>query len=584
MFRENKNTFYLLVNICLNCSNSFSITDTDRAFYQKIDVSEPTLCPDCRQQRRLAWRNERQMYRRRCDATGKEIISMYPSDSPFKVYEQDVWWSDTWNALEYGREFDFSRLFFEQFRELQLEVPRLALVNKQSENAHYTNHAAKNKNCYLSGCVFNSEDLYYSDWVMGCRDLVDCSYMLEGSELCYEVYYAWNSYECAFCDFIKQCQNLWFCYDCVGSSDCFLCSNLRNKKYCIRNKQYTKEEYEKEMKKILPFSYSTLQKYRKEYIKMKDTQAIRPAMYYMQVENSSGDLLFSTKNCHASYDSINGEDSRYCYDAIDVKDVMDVYHIGWAELMYECHAISNGYNCRFCHFTYDCSHATYSDGAQNCKNIFGCVGLHNEEYCILNKKYSKKEYEELMPRIIEHMRKISPTPSLQKRGTSPLEKGGLRGISEYGEFFPIQFAPFAYNQSRAQEYYPLTKKEAEDQGIPWSDYTAPLLEASKIIPAQKLPEYTADIPDDVLDWGIECEVTGKPFKLVQRELEFYRKTGLPIPRRHPDQRYSDRMDQRNPRKILESHCTKCNKEIETSFSPQQKAKVYCEACYLNAVY
>jgi len=76
----------------------------------------------------------------------------------------------------------------------------------------------------------------------------------------------------------------------------------------------------------------------------------------------------------------------------------------------------------------------------------------------------------------------------------------------------------------------------------------------KIIPANKLPENIADIPDDILNWAIECEITKKPFRIIKEELEFYRKHNLPIPRRHPDQRHLDRMSLRNPRKLFERIC------------------------------
>jgi hypothetical protein len=33
------------------------------------------------------------------------------------------------------------------------------------------------------------------------------------------------------------------------------------------------------------------------------------------------------------------------------------------------------------------------------------VGLHDKSYCILNKQYTKEEYEELVPKIIEKMMK-----------------------------------------------------------------------------------------------------------------------------------------------------------------------------------
>lgn len=554
---------------CQNCQNTFAITDADDALLKKIgetsiakrSLPRPKLCPDCRQQRRLAFRNERWMYRRKCDFSGKDIISMYPPDSPFKVYDQEIWWSDQWDATQYGRDFDFSKTFFEQFRALQLVVPRLALVNKQSENSQFTNHSGKNKNCFMSAVTFESEDIYYSDWIIDhCRDCFDCSYLLEGCELCYETYYAWGSYRAFFCDFIKRCSDIWFCYDCISCKNCFMCWNLRNREYCIHNKQYSKEEYEAALLKIFPLSATKLNEFRKEYIKAKEFLALHGAVYQIQSIDSLGDLLFYSKNCFSCFDSIRMEDCRYCYDGIDVKDSMDLYHVGWAELMYECHAISNGYNCLFCHFTYDNKSALYCDCTQNCTHVFGCVGLNRKSYCIFNKQYSRAEYESLVPKIIEHMMRTK----------------------EYGEFFPIQFSPFSYNQSRAQEYYPLTRDEAKN--ISWSDYQAPFPQASKVVPADTLPEYIKDVSDDILHAAIVCEITEKPFKIMKKELEFYRKTGLPLPRKHPDQRYLDRMAQRNPRKLWQRNCEQCGSEVHSSYSPERKIPVYCQECYLKMMY
>ena len=87
-------------------------------------IPPPTLCPDCRQQRRIAFRNERKLYKRKCDATGKEIVSIYSPDKEYRVYTQDYWWSDSWDAMSYGREFDFSRSAMKQMKELMREVPK----------------------------------------------------------------------------------------------------------------------------------------------------------------------------------------------------------------------------------------------------------------------------------------------------------------------------------------------------------------------------------------------------------------------------------------------------------------------------
>jgi len=76
----------------------------------------------------------------------------------------------------------------------------------------------------------------------------------------------------------------------------------------------------------------------------------------------------------------------------------------------------------------------------------------------------------------------------------------------------------------------------------YSSYENPKTEVSKIIPASKLPENISAIPDDIINWAIECEVTNKPFRIIKQELEFYRKFNLPIPRKHPDIRHLERIN------------------------------------------
>ena len=109
-------------------------------------------------------------------------------------------------------------------------------------------------------------------------------------------------------------------------------------------------------------------------------------------------------------------------------------------------------------------------------------------------------------------------------------------------------------------------------------------EAKKVIPASKLPDGIGDVPDDILNWAIKCEATGKLFKITERELKFYREQNIPIPHRSPDQRHLDRFNQRNPRKFWDRKCDKCKKTIKTTYSPDRPEKVYCEQCYLREIY
>ncbi|MEK7137265.1 MAG: hypothetical protein AAB853_03195, partial [Patescibacteria group bacterium] len=140
--------------------------------------------------------------------------------------------------------------------------------------------------------------------------------------------------------------------------------------------------------------------------------------------------------------------------------------------------------------------------------------------------------------------------------------------------FPMELSPFAYTETVAQEYYPLTGERRSDE-IP---------NVAKSIPAAGLPDQTNDIPDDVLNWAIVCETTRRPFVLTKQELAFYRKRGLPLPRRHPDERHKVRMSLRNPRKLWNRSCAKCGREMQTTYSPERPEIVYCEKCYLKEVY
>jgi hypothetical protein len=87
---------------------------------------------------------------------------MFAPESPYKAYCFTCWWSDNWDGKTYGREYDFSKPFFEQFKELLLAVPRPGKIQQgNTVNSFYTNRVSDLKNSYLSfGCNMN-EDLQY---------------------------------------------------------------------------------------------------------------------------------------------------------------------------------------------------------------------------------------------------------------------------------------------------------------------------------------------------------------------------------------------------------------------------------------
>src|SRR3989344_1286764 len=99
---------------CASCQRQFMLLPEDHAFLEYLDIPEPTFGPDCRLRRRLAFRNERSLYKRICDLCHREIISMYTPTKDFTVYCPECFHSDSWDPLAYGRDYDFSQPFFLQ--------------------------------------------------------------------------------------------------------------------------------------------------------------------------------------------------------------------------------------------------------------------------------------------------------------------------------------------------------------------------------------------------------------------------------------------------------------------------------------
>ncbi len=545
------------------CWKEFLITDRDIEFYKKIspviwwkkfDIPMPSICPDCRQQRRLLWRNERWLYKRKCDATWKSIISMYSPDKPYKVYSQEVWWSDGWNAFDYGKEFDFSRSFFEQFDELMHVVPQISLITDftNDENSAYTNFAWSNKNCYLIfDSDFNKDCMNLTSSTKN-EDCIDC-HSTHNSRLCFECVWVENCSECFYMVNSYDCSECYECDSCIWCKNCIGCVNLRNAEYHINNTKFSQEDYQKELSKIkndFKYDFNKSIKHPKKFMISKNT------------ENVTWNYIYDSKNVTDSYEIYNSEDCKYCFGMHDLKTSYDVtgFWIWWLDRIYDSHVVGVwGYNVFFSNVVVQWSNNIFYSNTiyNNSSNIFGCVWLVWKQYCILNKQYTKEEYEELVPKIIEHMQKTK----------------------EWWEFLPSAISPFWYNETVANEYYPINENEALEKWFKWSTYENPKPEVSKVIPWEKLPKDIKDIPDDILNWAIECEVSKKPFRIVKQELDFYRKYDLPIPTKHPDERHMDRMKLRNPRKLYDRHCDKCQKDIKTTYSPDRPEIVYCEECY-----
>jgi hypothetical protein len=193
----------------------------------------------------------------------------------------------------------------------------------------------------------------------------------------------------------------------------------------------------------------------------------------------------------------------------------------------------------------------------------------------LNKQYTKEEYFALVEKI----------------------KGDMLQRGEYGEFFPEHTALFAYNESPIQEYFPLTKEEAEQQGYVWKEQEEQHYGGTTYTPHEDISYYKNDEAMKLLLGGIlTCNVTGKPYKITKQELGVYLQHGIPIPRKCPDQRHAERMLAMGEVKLWERTCmctdgthpehtgSSCPTTFQTSYAPTRPEQVYCEECFQKVIY
>ncbi len=564
----------MMKKICPISGKEFILTSEDLAFYKRMGVPPRTLHPDEDFKRRSSWRNERNLYSRKCDATGKKIVSIYSEDKKFPVYDQKYFWGDSWDPLDYGQDFDFSRPFFDQYYELMQKVPRISIINKEGINSDYCNYSQKNKNCYLTfGAHFN-EDLSYVHYATKSKDCVD-SYWLRDCELCYECVDCGGGYNLKFCQNVFNSSDSWFLKNCIGCKNCFGCVNLRHKEYYFLNQKCTKSEYEEKLKNLDLISRESLQNLRKNFGEFCEKFPCK-YMEETQSEDCSGDFISQSARCYNSYEITGSEDCNNAVIVDEVKFCRDVSHIGFdaSELCYELIGCSATFDCVACESCWHNDNIAYCGLCFHSSDLFGCISLKHKKYCILNKQYSREEYFILKEKIISHMRKSG----------------------EWGEFFPMELSPFGYNETVANEYFPFEEPNFLSPGSEKIQEFKPGLEnlkynwkteKSKKYSGEKIniPDHIKDVKDDICEKIFTCPVSGKKFKIQKAELNFYKKMNLPLPVFHPNIRHEKRRGLRNPRTLFERTCDNenCENIFKTTFNPERKEKIFCEKCYLEVV-
>ncbi len=476
---------------CRQCNEVFEISVANLAFYEKVSpvfngkkelISPPTLCPGCRMQRRMLWRNELHVFLGVSALSNKKTMTQFTPQAKYLVYSYEEWQGDSWQPTDYGVTYNVHQSFFAQFDSQlhRVPLPSRSIIN--NENCDYANATSWSKNCYMVGACSRNEDCSYCYNLSFCKDCMDCSFIYN-CERCYGCLYCKQCTALRYSKKCLDCSDSYFLLNCQHCSSCFGSANLSHKQYCFFNEQLTKVDYEERIK--------TINLAEREVVNSVQEKVTEHWLHFPQRymrgdmnEHVTGNNIYQSKNCNSCFDATELEDCQYCWTLHQSKDCQDCY--GWgrtAELCYECTEVGDGsMNAILSAKIYASHDILYSFSCYRCHHLFGCVSMKDASYCIFNVQYTEKEYEERVPILI----------------------GAMRNNGEWGEFFPMQIAPFAYNASAAIDYFPMTESEADRLHIPWYKESVPVTSS-----LSHAPNTTNAI--DKVPATFRCAVTGSPF-------------------------------------------------------------------------
>lgn len=543
-----------------HCEGEFEITDEDIEFLRMLRVPSPNYCPTCRRIRRLAHMGINRLFKRKCQAPGHNemVISSFSEECPFPVYDYQYFIGDDFDPFSFGSTYkgESPMKFLYEMRKI---FPMPSFLNRDPScvNSEYSSGGRNLKNgYYVSGC-YDCEDIWYSSMAGKSRNIMD-SRVTNSSEFVYGSLFADHLYKCAYTYFSTDCSNSTFLYDCKNCTDCFGCVNLRNKKYNIFNKQISKEEYESFIQSVTPFSRKIIIELEKRFWDLIKQQPIN-ASRNVGSSNSYGVNIRFSNDTFDCVEINNCQNIRHSDSVLSHKDSMDILFSGGNShnLYGDINIGSQSSGVRFSVSSKFCTDCEFIFNSKNLNNCFMCFGLQNKSYCIFNKQYTKEEYYKIIDSIKVEM----------------LNRG------EYSDGLGLEFSAQAYNFSIAMVSYPLSNEQIKNLGGYVADDPDTNAGSIDIIKYTDVPETINEVSDDILTKAIQCSISGRPFRIIKSEVDFYKQMNLPIPIVHPSIRMENQYKIASPGKKHQASCKKCSKNIESMFDPKEGFILFCEKCY-----
>ena len=155
-------------------------------------------------------------------------------------------------ALEFLKSYSDLEAAKKMFEEIKLKYPQKYIHGVQNENVtgDYLTNCKNAEICFDSRGLWDCRYVYQAfNPLKNCMDIQECG----DAERLYEcAFLGYDAFNSKFSHHMLGNQSdIEYCTFCPHSSNLFGCIGLRHKQYCILNRQFAKEEYEKISSQIL---------------------------------------------------------------------------------------------------------------------------------------------------------------------------------------------------------------------------------------------------------------------------------------------------------------------------------------------
>ena len=547
------------------CEGDFNIEAEDIEFLKMLRVPPPNFCPTCRNIKRNSFYSWVRFFKRPCNAPDHSelIISSVPINCPYKAVDMD-YYVNIFDPLLYGIEPNTTSSIRDQFLQFRHIVPAPCLSNRDPSNINsdYSTGGRDLKNgYYVSGC-FRSENVWYSSAINNSQDVMDSTF----SHSCDRVYNVVRSERVktsSYTYFAEDCIDCMFLYDCRNCQDCTGAVNERNKRYIWFGEQLDRNEYMKRKNEFTkPLKRSQLEKFIEKFWDLVKSQPFRATRNTMS-DDVDGVMIRESTDIKKSTQVYRSKHARHCSNLLQHHDSMDVsISGGHSHHLYDTTNV--GSQAAQVKFSAQTKFALESEFCLSCKHIeycFMCIGVENKKYCIFNRPYEPSEYWT----VVDELK------------TKMLQDG------EYADGLTCEYSLQAYNVTVSSWSYPLPQDAIKKIGGYFQEEVESNAGSLEVISVDSLPDTIEEVTDDILTKAIACKKTGRPFRIVTTELEFYRRRGIPLPTIHPQIRIDGRIKFSDFLKSYLATCHNCKKAIDSIVPESEGFNLYCDACYIKAV-